>query len=266
MTAMARHVPLLLALIVALFLVAPLAIIVPMSFSKAVSFEFPPPGYWTGYYAQYFASHSWLEATANSFIIAFGVDGVHADRGAARRVRLRALSLPRQERPEPVDDAAADRARRRERARLLRFPEPDASRRHPCRHDHRAQRVVDTGRLSGDRSGAQGLRPQSRTCRHERGRRPAAHLPLGDVAGAAARDPGRRPVRVPALVQRGGGGDLHCRPRRVDPAQEDVRIDPPRIRSRDRRGIEPAHRRGAARRARLPVLRQGTAKRSANAA
>ena len=72
MTAMARHVPLLLALIVALFLVAPLAIIVPMSFSKAISFEFPPPGYWTGYYAQYFASHSWLEATANSFIIAFG--------------------------------------------------------------------------------------------------------------------------------------------------------------------------------------------------
>ena len=72
MTAIARHVPLLLASVVALFLVAPLAIILPMSFSKAVSFEFPPPGYWTGYYAQYFASHSWLEATANSFIIAFG--------------------------------------------------------------------------------------------------------------------------------------------------------------------------------------------------
>ena len=32
MTAMARHVPLLLASVVALFLVAPLAIIVPMSF------------------------------------------------------------------------------------------------------------------------------------------------------------------------------------------------------------------------------------------
>jgi putative spermidine/putrescine transport system permease protein len=42
-----------------------------MSFSKAISFEFPPPGYWTGYYAQYFASESWLDATANSFIIAF---------------------------------------------------------------------------------------------------------------------------------------------------------------------------------------------------
>jgi putative spermidine/putrescine transport system permease protein len=67
-----RHIPLVLAWLAALFLVAPMAIIVPMSFSKAISFEFPPPGYWTGYYAQYFASHSWLEATANSFIIAFG--------------------------------------------------------------------------------------------------------------------------------------------------------------------------------------------------
>jgi putative spermidine/putrescine transport system permease protein len=66
-----RHLPLVLAALVAIFLVAPMAIIVPMSFSKAISFEFPPPGYWTGYYAQYFASESWLDATANSFIIAF---------------------------------------------------------------------------------------------------------------------------------------------------------------------------------------------------
>jgi putative spermidine/putrescine transport system permease protein len=70
MTAMARQIPLVLALLAALFLVAPLAIIVPMSFSKATSFEFPPPAYWGGYYAQYFASRPWLDATANSFIIA----------------------------------------------------------------------------------------------------------------------------------------------------------------------------------------------------
>src|SRR5215510_4976227 len=67
-----RHVPLVLASLVAIFLVAPMAIIVPMSFSTAISFEFPPPGYWIGYYVQYFTSHAWLEATANSFIIAFG--------------------------------------------------------------------------------------------------------------------------------------------------------------------------------------------------
>jgi len=69
---MVRHVPLFMATIVALFLIAPIAIIVPMSFSTAVSFEFPPPGYWLGYYVQYFHNATWLNATANSFIIAFG--------------------------------------------------------------------------------------------------------------------------------------------------------------------------------------------------
>ncbi len=43
-----------------------------MSFSTAISFEFPPPGYWIGYYAQYFSSSTWLSATAKSFIIAAG--------------------------------------------------------------------------------------------------------------------------------------------------------------------------------------------------
>src|SRR5262249_12044165 len=71
MTAM-RHVPLALACLSALFLVAPMAIIVPMSFSSAISFEFPPPGYWIGYYIQYFTNPSWLDATFNSFVIAIG--------------------------------------------------------------------------------------------------------------------------------------------------------------------------------------------------
>ena len=69
---MVRQIPLVLAGLVAIFLVVPMAIIVPMSFSKAISFEFPPPAYWTGYYTAYFTNQSWLDATANSFIIAFG--------------------------------------------------------------------------------------------------------------------------------------------------------------------------------------------------
>ena len=69
---MARRMPLALAAIVALFLIAPILIIVPMSFSTAISFEFPPPGYWLGYYVRYFHSDAWLSATANSFVIAFG--------------------------------------------------------------------------------------------------------------------------------------------------------------------------------------------------
>src|SRR5213596_3576333 len=61
---------LILALLTGLFLLAPILVVVPMSFSTAISFEFPPPGYWTGYYREYFSNYAWLDATANSFIIA----------------------------------------------------------------------------------------------------------------------------------------------------------------------------------------------------
>jgi putative spermidine/putrescine transport system permease protein len=61
-----------LALLVALFLLLPIAIVVPMSLSTAISFEFPPPGYSLGYYAKYFTSEEWLQPTLNSFIIALG--------------------------------------------------------------------------------------------------------------------------------------------------------------------------------------------------
>jgi putative spermidine/putrescine transport system permease protein len=61
-----------LAVLVALFLILPIAIVVPMSFSTAISFEFPPPGYSLGYYAKYFTSEEWLHPTLNSFVIAIG--------------------------------------------------------------------------------------------------------------------------------------------------------------------------------------------------
>ena len=64
--------PLLLAGLGALFLLAPILVVVPMSFSTAISFAFPPPGYWLGYYAKYFTSEEWLEPTLNSFVIALG--------------------------------------------------------------------------------------------------------------------------------------------------------------------------------------------------
>jgi len=61
-----------LALLVAAFLLAPIAVVVPMSFSTAISFEFPPPGYSLGYYARYFTSEEWIEPTVNSLVIAVG--------------------------------------------------------------------------------------------------------------------------------------------------------------------------------------------------
>ena len=64
------RVPLLLAILVSIFLIAPTMIVVLMSFSTAVSFEFPPPSYWLGYYRAYFSDPSWILPTANSLLIA----------------------------------------------------------------------------------------------------------------------------------------------------------------------------------------------------
>jgi putative spermidine/putrescine transport system permease protein len=61
-----------LALLVAAFLLLPIVIIIPMSFSTAISFEFPPPGYSLGYYAKFFTSEEWIEPTLNSVVIALG--------------------------------------------------------------------------------------------------------------------------------------------------------------------------------------------------
>jgi putative spermidine/putrescine transport system permease protein len=55
-----------LALLVALFVVGPLLIVVPMSFSTATSFEFPPPGYSFGYYRAFFADARWTQPVINS--------------------------------------------------------------------------------------------------------------------------------------------------------------------------------------------------------
>ncbi len=61
-----------LAVIAGLFLLAPILIVVPMSFSTAISFEFPPPGYGLGYYRKFFNDADWLEPTMNSFVVAGG--------------------------------------------------------------------------------------------------------------------------------------------------------------------------------------------------
>ncbi|MSP52547.1 MAG: ABC transporter permease [Alphaproteobacteria bacterium] len=60
------------ALIVTVFLFAPVLIVVPMSFTTSQSYAFPPPGYWTGQYAKYFSDPTWYLPTINSFTIALG--------------------------------------------------------------------------------------------------------------------------------------------------------------------------------------------------
>ena len=55
---------------IVLFIVTPMFIVVPMSFSTAVSLEFPPPDYWLGYYRAYFSNPAWTTPTINSILIA----------------------------------------------------------------------------------------------------------------------------------------------------------------------------------------------------
>lgn len=57
-------------IIVVLFIAAPIVIVIPMSFSNARSLQFPPPGYWFGYYRAYFSDMDWLIPTWNSILIA----------------------------------------------------------------------------------------------------------------------------------------------------------------------------------------------------
>jgi putative spermidine/putrescine transport system permease protein len=61
------------AAIIGLYIVIPLLLIVPMSFNTTQSIEFPPKGFWLGYYAKFFQSESWLAAIVNSTVIAAAV-------------------------------------------------------------------------------------------------------------------------------------------------------------------------------------------------
>ncbi|MDA0261563.1 MAG: ABC transporter permease [Proteobacteria bacterium] len=60
------------AVVVVIFLVAPIVIVIPMSFTTMRTFKFPPPGYDWDNYLRYFSDTSWTDPTINSFIIAGG--------------------------------------------------------------------------------------------------------------------------------------------------------------------------------------------------
>ena len=59
-------------LIVAIFVIAPIGIVVPMSLSSSPSLEFPPPGYWFGHYRAFFRDVTWTGPMINSIVTAAG--------------------------------------------------------------------------------------------------------------------------------------------------------------------------------------------------
>ena len=66
-----RHPTLiLLGLATLVFLAAPLAVVVPISFSSAKYLTFPPPGWSVQWYERYLGSREWMSATVRSFEVA----------------------------------------------------------------------------------------------------------------------------------------------------------------------------------------------------
>jgi len=79
------------------FLAAPLAVVVPISFSAAKYLTFPPPGWSLQWYERYFGSREWMSATGRSFevalltMVAATVVGTAAALALRRPFRGRAL-------------------------------------------------------------------------------------------------------------------------------------------------------------------------------
>ena len=55
------------AVMILIFLAAPVLVIVPIAFTKSQFLEFPPPGFSLQWFATYFSSELWLTATVRSF-------------------------------------------------------------------------------------------------------------------------------------------------------------------------------------------------------
>jgi ABC-type spermidine/putrescine transport system permease subunit II len=69
---MARHVVRTLAILIALFLVVPAFVVIPLALSTSPFLEFPPPGYSTQWFDQFFNDPAWTDALGRSMQIAAG--------------------------------------------------------------------------------------------------------------------------------------------------------------------------------------------------
>jgi len=78
-----------LAAAILIFLVAPLAVVIPISFSAAKYLTFPPPGWSLQWYARYFGSREWMSATLRSFEVAVLTTAAATAVGTAAALALR---------------------------------------------------------------------------------------------------------------------------------------------------------------------------------
>ena len=74
--------------LVFLFLIAPLFIVIPISFSSATYLQFPPQGFSLKWYDHYFTSREWIEATILSLEVALIVTAVSVTLGTLLALAL----------------------------------------------------------------------------------------------------------------------------------------------------------------------------------
>lgn len=82
------------AALVLAFLIAPVLVVVPLSFSADRYLGFPITGWTTGWYEEFFASARWLGALGNSFAIALASTLLSVALGGAAAVGLSHPGLP----------------------------------------------------------------------------------------------------------------------------------------------------------------------------
>jgi len=70
------------------FLLLPVAIVIPMSFSSAASLRFPPSGLSLRWYREFFSDATWRAAAANSLLIALVSSGLAVALGTLAAYRL----------------------------------------------------------------------------------------------------------------------------------------------------------------------------------
>lgn len=62
----------LIAMIVVVFLVAPIVVVFPLAFSSGRYLEFPPPGFSTQWFENFFATARWTDAATTSVVVSLG--------------------------------------------------------------------------------------------------------------------------------------------------------------------------------------------------
>ena len=89
-----RRILLWLAILVVIFVAAPLMVVVPMSFTTSPSLVFPPPGLLARLLPALLPDPNWTGPTINSFIVGLGTTVLTMCCVYARGLRHRAARIP----------------------------------------------------------------------------------------------------------------------------------------------------------------------------